>query len=120
MADALGNGSGAITMAVFATLMYDIISATNSSPQTTEINAKSRADTLMKWVHLGLAQGGLFVALGALIESRAGRSPVMPLLGGGLAAALLYGQYVHARNAGMASVKPGTESALSGMWGGSA
>jgi len=116
VADPLGNGTGAVTMAVFATLMYDIISATNSSPQTTEINAKTRAGTLMKWVHLGLAQGALFVVLGAVIERRAGRSPLMPLLGGGLAAGLLYGQYVHARNAGVASTKPGTETPIA-AWG---
>src|SRR6516165_9798436 len=65
-------------MAVFATLMYDVISATNSSPQTTEINARTRAETLMKWVHLGLAQGALFVVLGAAIEARAGRPWAMP------------------------------------------
>lgn len=110
MADALGNGSGAVTMAVFATLMYDVISATNSSPQTTEINAKTRADTLMKWVHLGLAQGLIFVGIGIVLERRAGRSPWAPVLGGGLAAALLYGQYVHARNNGLKSTEAGTET----------
>lgn len=115
MADGLGNGSGAVTMAVFATLMYDIISATNSSPQTTEINARARSETLMKWVHLGLAQGFLFVGLGAWLELRAGRSALMPLLGGGVAAGLLYGQYRHARSAGLASTAPGTESYLA--WG---
>jgi len=117
VADPLGNGGGAITMAVFATLMYDVISATNSSPQTTEINARTRAETLMKWVHLGLAQGALFVVLGAAIEARAGRPWAMPVLGGGLAAALLYGQYVHARNAGLASSKPGTEPSTLASWG---
>jgi hypothetical protein len=112
----LNGGGGTILMAVYATLMYDVISATNSSPQTTEINAKTRADTLMKWVHLGLAQGALFVALGALIEARGGRSPWPPLVGGGLAAALLYGQYVHARNAGLGSSKPGTEPSSTAAW----
>jgi hypothetical protein len=100
-----GNGGAAVKVAVYAALMYDIISATNSSPQTTEINAAARADTLMKWVHIGLAQGVLFVGVGVLLDKQ--RWP--PLLGGGLAAVMLYGQYIHARNAGLSSNLPGTE-----------
>jgi hypothetical protein len=38
----------AVTVAIYAALTYDIISATNSSPQTTEINADKRAETLMQ------------------------------------------------------------------------
>jgi len=91
-----GNGDNAIKVAVYATLMYDIISATNSSPQTTEINASKRASTLMKWVHIGLVQGLLFVALGVYLDKE--RWP--PLVGGGLAAALLYAQYRYALEAG--------------------
>lgn len=110
MADLLGNGLGSVKVAVYGTLMYDIISATNSSPQTTEINAKARGATLMKWVHLGLAQGALFVALGAWLEYKSGGDPWAPVVGGGLAAVLLYGQYQHALKAGLASSGPGTES----------
>ena len=106
----LGNGLGSVKVAVYATLMYDVISATNSSPQTTEINARTRADTLMKWVKLGIAQGALFVVLGAYIEKRSGGDPWAPIIGGGLAAALLWAQYVHAKNAGLASSKQGTET----------
>jgi hypothetical protein len=102
-----GNGGAAVKVAVYAALMYDIISATNSSPQTTEINAAARADTLMKWVHLGLAQGVIFVGIGMMLDKE--RWP--PLLGGGLAALLLYAQYIHAKNSGLQNKdKPGTES----------
>ena len=59
-----GMGSPAVVVAVYAALTYDIISATNSSPQTTEINAASRAPTLMKWVKVGLAQAALFAVIG--------------------------------------------------------
>jgi len=101
-----GNGGAAVKVAVYAALMYDIISATNSSPQTTEINAAARAETLMKWVHLGLAQGALFVGVGVLLDKQ--RWP--PLLGGGLAAVLLYFQYIHAKNRGLETTDlPGTE-----------
>ena len=105
MAEFGGNGSPAVKVAVYAALVYDVISATNSSPQTTEINAEARADTLMKWVHLGLAQGALFVGIGVMLDKQ--RWP--PLLGGGLAAALLYLQYVHAKESGLANVGPPTE-----------
>ena len=94
-----GDGDAAVKVAVYGTLMYDIISATNSSPQTTEINASLRAETLMKWVKLGLAQGALFVAVGVYLDKQ--RWP--PLLGGGLAAVLLWMQYVHALNSGLQS-----------------
>lgn len=94
-----------LLMAIYAALVYDVISATNSSPQTTEINASARASTLMKWVHLGLAQAAVFVLLGTVISKSSA-----PLLGGGLAGAALYVQYRHARDAGMRNPGPGTES----------
>lgn len=100
------NGDSAIKVAVYATLMYDIISATNSSPQTTEINAKKRAGTLMKWVHLGLVQGAAFVLIGMMLDKD--RWP--PLLGGGLAGVLLYGQYLYALKSGTENPGPSTES----------
>jgi hypothetical protein len=106
MADFGGNGSPAIKVAVYAALTYDIISATNSSPQTTEINAAARAETLMKWVNLGMAQAALFAAIGILLDKQ--RWP--PALGVGLAGVLLYAQYLHAKQAGLATMHlPGTE-----------
>jgi hypothetical protein len=104
-AEPTGNGSVAITVAVYAALVYDIISATNSSPQTTEINAASRAESLMKWVKIGLAQAAMFAVLGILLDKR--HWP--PAVGAGLAGALMWGQYVHAKNAGLKSTLPGTE-----------
>lgn len=95
----------AVTVAVYAALTYDIISATNSSPQTTEINVKKREGTLMKWVNIGMVQAVLFGGIGVLLDKR--RWP--PLLGAGLAGVLLYGQYVYARNSGLANPGPGTE-----------
>lgn len=100
------NGaSTAAVVAIYAALTYDIISATNSSPQTTEINAAARADTLMKWVYIGLAQAALFIAVGAYLHPK--RWP--PLAGGGIAGVLLLGQYVHAKNAGLANGGAPTE-----------
>lgn len=101
-----GSASNGIAMLVGAGIMYEITAAACSSPQTTEINASTRADTLMKWVHLGLGQGALFIVIAAVIDRKHAKAI---LWGGGLAAALLYGSYVHAKAAGLASDLPGTE-----------
>jgi hypothetical protein len=102
----LQQESAAITVAVYAALTYDIISATNSSPQTTEINADKRAETLMKWVKIGLWQAVAFGALGVMLDKR--RWP--PALGAGVAGVLLWIQYVHALESGLESKKEGTET----------
>jgi hypothetical protein len=95
----------AISVAVYAELVYTVISASCSSPQTAEINAHTRAETLMKWVHIGLIQGLGFGLLGAMLDRR--RWP--PLVGAGIAMGLLYAQYRHALAAGLRSNAPGTE-----------
>ena len=103
------GGSAALFMVTTA-VVYDVISATNSSPQTTEINAAARADTLMKWVNIGLAQAMLFVAGGAFIAYKTGDAWWAVLLGGMFAAVLLWLQYVHAKNSGLAKAGAPTES----------
>ena len=105
--EGLGGSSQGVAFLVSAGVMYEIIAAACSSPQTTELNANARAETLMKWVKLGVAQGLLFVALAAVYDRKA----AVPILtGGALAAVLLWFQYVHARNAGLANGGPPTES----------
>jgi hypothetical protein len=112
-------GKGGVAFLVAAGIVYEIIAAACSSPQTTEINAASRAGTLMKWVHLGVGQAALFIAIAAWIDA-GHRSEI--IAGGTTAAALMYIQYVHARRAGLASAEPGTESTGGGgrpmSWGG--
>jgi len=96
-----------VAFLVSAGIVYEIIAAACSSPQTTEINAHSRSATLMKWVHIGLVQSALFVAAAAYFDrKRAGAY----IAGGGTAAAIMYGSYVHARRAGRNSMAPGTEA----------
>ena len=68
-----GNGSTGIAFLVSAGIVYEIIAAACSSPQTTEINASKRADTLMKWVNLGIAQAALFVFAAAVFRPAAPR-----------------------------------------------
>lgn len=105
MTRAGGDGSGTAFL-VSAGIVYEIIAAACSSPQTTEINASTRADTLMKWVHLGLVQSALFVGAAAVLDPPH-RTEI--IAGGATAAALMYAQYLHARSAGLKSSAPGTE-----------
>lgn len=101
------GSSGGVAFLVSAGIVYEIIAAACSSPQTTEINADKRAGTLMKWVYIGLVQAGLFVAAAAMFD----RAHRIPIVAGGVAAGfLMWAQYVHAREAGLASSGPGTES----------
>jgi hypothetical protein len=98
-----GNGNG-IAFLVSAGVVYEIIAAACSSPQTTEINAATRGDTLMKWVNLGVAQGVLFVLLAAAFD----RKHRAAILGGGaMATILLYWQYTHARTRGLQAAAQG-------------
>jgi hypothetical protein len=101
------RSEGGIAFLVAAGIVYEIIAAACSSPQTTEINASTRADTLMKWVHIGIVQAVVFVLVAALIDSK--HAPHI-LGGGGLAVGLMYGQYRHAKTAGLRSCLPGTEN----------
>jgi uncharacterized membrane protein len=108
-AQIFGSEDKGVAFLVSAGIVYEIIAAACSSPQTTEINADTRADTLMKWVHLGLAQAVLFVAAAAAIDKE-NRGAI--ILGGATAGALMYGQYSHAKRAGLASAEPPTERKL--------
>jgi hypothetical protein len=109
MADmSIVGSSKAITFMVAAGLVYEIIAAACSSPQTTELNASTRADTLMKWVMIGMVQAAIFVAIAAMMDE----DHWPALLGGGLAGAMMWCSYAHAKSAGLASNEPGTEQAL--------
>lgn len=106
-ADFNTTGSDGIAFLVSAGIVYEIIAAACSSPQTTELNASSRADTLMKWVWIGLVQAAGFVAVAAYID-KAHRVPI--IWGGIVAAGVMYASYAHAKQAGLGSDLPGTES----------
>ena len=106
MPEALGSGSDGVAFLVSAGIVYEIIAAACSSPQTTEINAKSRSGTLMKWVNIGVGQAAVFVVAAAVIDKKHS-API--LAGGVLAAVIMYASYVHAKGAGLRSTEPGTE-----------
>jgi hypothetical protein len=100
----LGNGA---VFLISAYGVYEVIAAACSSPQTTEINAGMRAETLMKWVYIGLAQSAVLVSIAAIIDPAHRR----PIIGGaGVAATFMYLSYRHAKAAGLANPGPPTES----------
>jgi len=103
----IGNAaSNGIAILVAGGIVYEIVAANCSSPQTTELNADKRAPTLMKWVHLGLGQAAIFIGVAAAFDP-SHRGAI--IAGGLLAGVLMYGLYNHAKAAGLASSLPGTE-----------
>jgi hypothetical protein len=109
MADIASTGAGrGVAFMVAGGLVYEIIAAACSSPQTTEINADKRSDTLMKWVYLGLAQAAVFIVIAALLSDH----PLSVIGGGTLGGGLMLAQYRHAKASGLRAAgqgAPGTE-----------
>jgi hypothetical protein len=89
------GGSPGLQFGVYAALGYDVMSATNSSPQTTELFASDRSGTLMKWVRIGAVQGLALGAFGSYLE----KSP-WPFLGAATALTIMYLEYQHADESG--------------------
>ena len=108
-----GAVSYGVPFMVGAGLVYEIIAAACSSHQTAEINADTRSETLMKWVHIGLVQSAAFIIVASLVDRK--HAPAI-IAGGGSAAVIMYGSYWHARRAGLASSEPGTEGQDETPW----
>lgn len=103
-----GTETKGLAFLASAGIVYAVIASACSSPQTTELNAATRAETLMKWVNLGVAQAVLLLAIAALFD-RENRVPI--LTGGGLAMILMYWSYDHAKRSGLKNAHlPGTET----------
>jgi len=116
MADAGSVGTsralGGIAFLSGAMTMADIVAKACSSPQTTEINAGSRAGTLMKWVRVGLIEGGALVVVAAIISPEVAGAFIAGAAAEGL---ITYAQYAHAKKAGLASAAAGAP-ATEGAW----
>jgi len=106
-AEGFGSNSDGIAFLVAAYGVYEVIAGACSSPQTTEINAGARAETLMKWVHLGVAQAWVLALVAAYID----RKHTKPILAGAsVATAMQYLSYIHAKRAGLRNGGPPTET----------
>lgn len=102
-----GDAKSGVAFLVAAGIVYEIIAAACSSPQTAEINADKRAATLMKWVHIGSVQAALFIIIAAMMDKKHSQAI---LCGGSFAWALMYGCYWYAKVSGLNSAEPGTET----------
>ena len=71
-----GLATGAILLGIYADLAMNIASATNSSPQTTELFAGERSETLWKWVKIGGVTAVGFGAIGSILSGS-----IFPLIG---------------------------------------
>ena len=100
-----GNGGRMIKVAVSAELIYQLVGANMSSPQTAELNAGARAPTIAKWVNLTNIEAAGWTALLCLLDGS-----LWPLMGGVLAAVGMYFKYQYAIDSGLKSPEPGTES----------
>jgi hypothetical protein len=91
----------AIMVGVWATFALDVFSTLNSSPQTTELFAGDRADSLMHWVKIGSATA----VGGGVLASVISRKP-WPLIATVLIAVFMHLLYRHAVRRGMDEPAP--------------
>lgn len=107
----------AALLGIYAALIFDIFSTTNSSPQTTQLFARERASTLWKWVKIGAVISLIFIALAVVTELKSGNADAKKNVGaivtGGLVSlAIMWWMYSHALKEGGGS-KPGKSVAYS-------
>ena len=97
-----GRGvTAALSFGVYADLAFNLFSAMNSSPQTTELFASDRADTLWKYVKIADGAALAFGVLGSLLD----RS-WWPLIGAVTVIAVMHAMYAHALKAGEGQTAP--------------
>lgn len=96
--------TAALAFGVYADLAYNTYSATNSSPQTTELFAGEREDTLIKYVTFGHIQVLALGTFGAVLD----KSP-WPLIGAVSVGLIMHAMYSHALQAGQ-GVEPPSNS----------
>lgn len=91
----------AILIGVWATFALDVFSTLNSSPQTTELFAEDREDTLMHWVLIGDG-----VALGGGLAGTIFAGNPWPLIGAGTVMIGMHFLYRHAVARGQGQCPP--------------
>jgi hypothetical protein len=105
MASVITGAAAALAFGVYADLAYNIYSATNSSPQTTELFAGDREDTLMKYVLIGHAQAIGLGIFGSILDKS-----LWPIAGTVSIGIIMHCMYQHAVKAGKDVAPPATSS----------
>lgn len=100
--------TAAVSFGVYADLAANMYSATNSSPQTTELFAGERSETLWKYVKVGHAQALFFGVVGSMLD----RS-LWPLLGTLSIGGIMHAMYTHALKAGNGMKPPSNATPVS-------
>jgi hypothetical protein len=98
---AVGRAEAAILAGVYATFALDVYSTLNSSPQTTELFAGDREDSLMHWVMIGGA-----VAVGGGVIGSLFSGTAWPLIAAAMVAVGMHFCYRHAVKRGTGQKPP--------------
>jgi len=85
----------AALVGIYATFALDVYSTLNSSPQTTELFADEREESLMHWVVIGS-----LVAVGGGVAGSVISGSVWPAVGAAAVSVGMYGAYKHAVSRG--------------------
>ena len=96
-----GHATTAILLGVWATFALDVYSTLNSSPQTTELFAEDRKDTLMHWVKIGDAAALAGGTAGAIFSRK-----VWPIVGALGVVIMMHLLYKHAVKRGEGEIPP--------------
>lgn len=95
------RSTAAILLMVSATFALDVFSTLNSSPQTTELFASDREDSLMHWVLIGDAAAITGGVAGAIVDGS-----MWPIIGAVAIALLMHYLYRHAVARGTGQAPP--------------
>jgi hypothetical protein len=98
--------TAALSFGVYADLAFNLYSATNSSPQTSELFAGEREATLMKYVKLGHVIAVVLGVFGSFLDRT-----LWPLVGTLSVGAVMHGLYKHAIAAGKGQAPPSNSDA---------
>lgn len=106
----LGKTGTMLTVAVSAEMVYQLVGANLSSPQTNELNAGARAPTVSKWVSLTNVEAAAWVLFLCALDGS-----WWPALGGGIALVSMAAKYKYAISSGIKAGGKPTENYLG--WG---
>ena len=95
------GAESAVLFGVWAAAALDVYSTLNSSPQTTELFAGDREDSLMHWVRIGDA----VAVIAGLVWSILAKNPV-PLIATAVVAGGMHYAYTHAVQRGTGQAPP--------------
>jgi hypothetical protein len=108
----IAGATAAGLFGIYADLAYNTYSATNSSPQTTELFSGERAESLWKYVLIGHVQALAIGVFGSLLARR-----WWPILGTVTVGAIMHGMYAHALRAGRGQPRPSNAAPVGGRYG---